>query len=459
MSLKDRLNTSNKNSIQDEQEPRYYESDIIAKQITLGVLDEILIDSDINAIYVNDSKNIYIQKRGIVYKSSKSFRDNVQLLNMIKKNAKDTGLELSENNPYITFMHKPGIKVSATIPPLSSNVCVYVKCYQDKFASLQAIEEQNIISKETSLVLEVLLGLKNNIIIAGETCSLKTTFLAALAKKASSKNSRNILIDYSEELKVNSSNFSNYDFSILNKNAQFDLLNVLTSSNFDRLLINDAPADIISYLIKKIQDGFEGLIVNIKAKDKKEAINKLTHILLKDCPYLSFDKAKEIVCNSFNILLFTKSDKEGKRLDTLSQIRNNVIEDIFFSKFKEFHSTGTIPEFYQQIKSISPLNANIFDRDYKHTLFKLESFSLEAYNKTKKESFEQAPVEKTDESEPKTTPDEVSIDEMEIDETNMEIEEQKTSDESELIKKARDKFSEIKKNAKLQESLKNDENL
>ena len=78
LSLKDRLNTANKtnNPLKKEIEseaPKYYETNEQAsKSNTLGVLDMIFADDDVNNIFVNGAKNIYIEKQS---KSSETFRD------------------------------------------------------------------------------------------------------------------------------------------------------------------------------------------------------------------------------------------------------------------------------------------------------------------------------------------------------------------------------------------------
>ena len=144
MSLKDRLNTANISSKEVEkkeknQTPKYYESSEIANIETLGVIDNLLIDDEINSIHVNGARNITMEKNGKKTKSTVVFRDNVQLENLIRKNAQNIGFEIDEEKPYISFNYKDGINVKATLPPLSSSANIFVKCYKEKFASLCGI--------------------------------------------------------------------------------------------------------------------------------------------------------------------------------------------------------------------------------------------------------------------------------------------------------------------------------
>ena len=90
MSLKDRLGSvqqikQNTQDEQQEQQPKYYNTDIEANVDSLGALDTILSDDDLNSVFVSGAKNIYLEKKGKIFKSTTTFRDNVQLENMLKK--------------------------------------------------------------------------------------------------------------------------------------------------------------------------------------------------------------------------------------------------------------------------------------------------------------------------------------------------------------------------------------
>ena len=84
MSLKDRLNTVQKQQIKEtkkEEQPKYYKTEQEAQLDTLGAIDTLLANDDLNSIFVSGAKNIYLERRGKTTKSTSTFRDNVQLEN------------------------------------------------------------------------------------------------------------------------------------------------------------------------------------------------------------------------------------------------------------------------------------------------------------------------------------------------------------------------------------------
>ena len=186
MSLKDRLNTVQKQQIKEtkkEEQPKYYKTEQEAQLDTLGAIDTLLANDDLNSIFVSGAKNIYLERRGKTTKSTSTFRDNVQLENLIKKIAQNEGVELDEQAPFFKFNYKTGVNVLATLPPLSNVASLFIKCYKDKHATIQTLQIEHSISKEIALILEAFCAIKKNILIIGSKNTLKTTLLSALAKK------------------------------------------------------------------------------------------------------------------------------------------------------------------------------------------------------------------------------------------------------------------------------------
>lgn len=436
MSLKDRLNTiktkSENLTKKENQLPKYYESSEIANIETLGILENLFVDDDLNSIYVNGAKNVYIEKNGKHSKSTLSFRDNVQLENLIRKNAQNVGIEIDEINPFIKFNHKKGINVQATLPPLSNPANIFIKCYKDKHASIKTLSENQSVSKEMALILEAVATIKNNIIIAGERNTLKTTVLSSLLKLLPNNN-RGALIDLINEIETNSKNYSNFDFSNIDKNKN-EILNSIINSSPDMLGINDPDDEIIAHIIKKIKEGLKGAIITICAKNKEEAMEKIALAILKENPNLDYKKAKLISYQAFNLMIFCKKDETGKRrISSISQIDtdendNCIINDIFFlNHILEHESTGFIPDFYETSKINSlPINPNIFEKTYKHTYYK--NVQNDAMEQFVKRSSNQDILKRFKKELP-----------------TQEI------PEEEAIKKVQEKFEEMKRNAKNEE--------
>ncbi len=455
MSLKDRLKTTQKPVAakvqKQQQELRYYESSEDAKQYdSLGIIDSLLFDDDLNNVFVSGAKNVYIEKRGKVHKSTSTFRDNVQLENILRKVAVSQGIEFDEKKPCFQFNHTLGVNALVTLPPLSNCATMFLKCYKDKHATMQTLLEEQSVSKEIALILEALCAIRKNILIIGEKSTLKTTLLSAMAKKLLNNN-RAIVIDNQKEFKIDSQNHTNYDFcGFKDEQIKKTLLDSILLSNPDKIFVNDDTDAILPYLLNKAQ-GYRGFVSTMCASSPNEAIEKLIQLLVEADSNLTFEKAKAIVLNTVDVVITTKKDDVHRRkIGAISEINllldDGFIQDIFNTDYLQHHkSCGIVPEFYEDIKENSlPIGDNIFDENYKHTYQKnpeIDSLNqiakkggnIDILKKFKKD----LPTPKREEN-VQHEPQEVHSPEISGDE---------------LMKKAQEKFDEIKSNIEIQEKI------
>lgn len=448
MSLKDRLNTVQKQQIKEtkkEEQPKYYKTEQEAQLDTLGAIDTLLANDDLNSIFVSGAKNIYLERRGKTTKSTSTFRDNVQLENLIKKIAQNEGVELDEQAPFFKFNYKTGVNVLATLPPLSNVASLFIKCYKDKHATIQTLQIEHSISKEIALILEAFCAIKKNILIIGSKNTLKTTLLSALAKKIPTNN-RAIIIDSENEFKITSQNCTNYDFSKIDNPKTMDLfLSSIVNSNPDKLLINTENEDLINKTIEKINSQYKGLILTLCANNSDEAIKKLSQILMNNSNNLALHEAKAIILSNFDIIIEAQKDELGRRkISSIKEINlskeDEFIQDIFTLDYlKQHKSQGIIPLFYEDIKNNSlPIGDNIFNIEYKHTYHK--GIDIDAQFAKKGTNIDILKKFKKD----LPTPNDENIETEEQQEIKKEI------DEEELMQKAQEKFDELKKNAQMQ---------
>ena len=348
MSLKDRLGSQNKTIVNIEkksQELKYYPTSEISQAVdSLGEIDTLFADDEINTISVMGAKNVFIERKGKRSKISLTYRDNVRLENIIRKNAKFHGVKFDETHPYIEFSHKTGINVFAALPPLSNVATMIIKCYKDKFASIKNLLEIQAMSKEMALLIEALATLKLNIIIAGSKNTLKTTLLNTIAKKIP-QNNNGVIFDYSNELKIENSNITTFNF----KNYENkDLIESIISSNPDKIFINDCKD--LSYFSKFIENGYKGICATYYAQS----------------PY---DILQEVYLNKADIVIFVERKGARRFISSISLVNGSELEDIFrINENLEHNSTGIVPDFYDNIEESGvSISSAIFEEGYKHT--------------------------------------------------------------------------------------------
>ncbi len=442
LSLKDRLN-NNINISKAKEEKKVPENELKnSPELQSGginILDALLADENVNSVYINGAKNVYIERKGKLLKSTVTFRDNIQLTNLIIRLAEEAGIEEDNISSYMKFLIKGGTSVKALFPPVSNIPSIFIKCYKDKLATIRNLQDTRAVSKELALIFEALSLIKYNVIIAGDINSLKTTILSSIAKIIPA-NTRSVVIDNFGELKPNSAQSVNYNMSSLENEEIEEIVNSIIMSAPDKIMINDKDEKIFPYFTKALDRGFKGIFTTINASYKEEAVEKITKMLLSQNNNLSYEEAKTKVYNSFDLIIFCKKDIDGNRkIASVSEIENNennscIIKDIFVlnktdAGIEEHSSTGIIPKLYEHAKENAlPINPNIFVNDYKHT------YPVVSGVETNSETIKNIDILKKFKKEF-------------IQQTNS----MNSSSGDEFIKKAQEKFEELKRNARNQE--------
>ena len=429
MSLKDRLDNPTKLTKPKTSSLKCQIEKEAKNPFSLGILDDLIKDDDISAIYVNGARNIFVEKKGKLHKISVVFEDETELQNLLKNYLLDSNSK--------KFNYKSGINALSVVPPSSAANFISIKCYRDKFSTLENLEENQVISKEIAIFLEALLKIKKNIIITGDKKALKTSLLSSIAKKIPLIN-RSYLFDFSKEIEINAPNFMVFDFSDKENFEQKTILQSILQSNPDNILMNDFDFEI-DCVLENILNGDKGFIFNINAKSKEQAMDKITQKTLKLLPCLTYEKAKEITYRAFDFVIFVETVKSNgkKRVSSVAEISNNEntpFNDIFVLNNSNFHcSAGYIPEIFSDDDTVS-INLNIFNTDYKHTyaIPHFDGLSSKEFNSNILKKFKK---DKTDTN--KQTNDTQTQDENQM--------QNKMSDD-EFMKKAQEKFYEIKKN-------------
>ena len=85
----------------------------------LGPLERLLKDPTINDILVNDSKTVYVERRGRLEPTDVVFADDQHLIRIIQKIVAKLGRRIDESSPMVDARLPDGSRVNAVIPPLA----------------------------------------------------------------------------------------------------------------------------------------------------------------------------------------------------------------------------------------------------------------------------------------------------------------------------------------------------
>src|SRR5213596_2409077 len=92
--------------------------EILDEVFGLGPLEPLLKDTAITDILVNNYTKVYVERRGVLQRSSVQFKDDKHLLHIIEQMVAAAGRRIDEANPIVAARLADGSRVTAAIPPV-----------------------------------------------------------------------------------------------------------------------------------------------------------------------------------------------------------------------------------------------------------------------------------------------------------------------------------------------------
>ena len=156
--------------------------EVLDETLGFGPLEFLLKDSTISDILINGPKNIYVERRGKLEKSSVEFRDNKHLLQIIDRIVSRVGRRVDEVCPMVDARLPDGSRVNAIIPPLAlDGAAVSIRRFGANPLKLEDLLNYKAFTPEMVMLLEGAIKARLNVIVSGGTGSGKTTLLNTLS--------------------------------------------------------------------------------------------------------------------------------------------------------------------------------------------------------------------------------------------------------------------------------------
>src|SRR5258707_9830586 len=150
--------------------------EVLDEVFGLGPLEPLLQDPTISDILVNGSKEVYVERGGILEETKIMFKDNAHLMHIIDKIVSAIGRRVDESSPMVDARLADGSRVNVVIPPLAvDGPHMSIR----RFGHIP-ITEDDLLANQT--LTPAMLGLlrgavasRLNIVVSGGTGSGKTT--------------------------------------------------------------------------------------------------------------------------------------------------------------------------------------------------------------------------------------------------------------------------------------------
>ena len=285
----------------------------------LGILDEILADDSITEIMINGPENIFVERKGQLYRYRRQFESEQYLLDIIQRIVGKAGKEVNQANPIVDTRLPDGSRVNVVLPPVSlDGPVVTIRKFSKTPMTVEKLLEYGSITPEAAEFLQKLVRAKYNIFISGGTGSGKTTFLNALSNFIPG-DERIIIIEDSAELQIR--NISNL-VSLETRNANTsgkgeitirDLIRSALRMRPERIIVGEVRGAEALDMLQAMNTGHDGSLSTGHANSTSDMLSRLETMVLQGNAGLPLPAIRQQIASALDIVIHLSRLRDKSR--------------------------------------------------------------------------------------------------------------------------------------------------
>ena len=347
------------------------ETELFHEAIGLGPLEDLISRDDITEIMVNGPDNVYVEHKGVLYKTDTAFADDHQVLAAIERIVSPLGRRIDESSPMVDARLKDGSRVNAIIPPLSlGGPSITIRKFSKTPLTVENLISYGSITAEIAHFLDVCVKIRKNILISGGTGSGKTTLLNILSGYLPNKE-RIITIEDAAELQLRQEHLVRLESRPANIEGKGevtirDLVKNSLRMRPDRIVIGECRGGEALDMLQAMNTGHDGSLTTIHANSPRDALARLETLVLMAGFDLPLRAIREQIASAISIIVQINREKDGSRkvvcVSEITKMEGDIItmQDLFTYQqdgwsedgrlLGHFEPTGAVPTFLEDIR-------------------------------------------------------------------------------------------------------------
>lgn len=348
--------------------------------IGLGPLSPLLRDTAISEIMINGPENIFVESKGLLYRTPARFNSESHLQSIIQRIVEPLGRHIDAASPMVDARLEDGSRVNAVIPPLAlDGSLVTIR----KFPANKLTDEDLIrfgsLTRPMAVFLREAVRARRNILVSGGTGSGKTTLLNILSQFIPEKE-RIITVEDSAELKLSHENLCRLEARPANVEGQGritirDLVINTLRMRPDRIIVGECRGAEALDMLQAMNTGHDGSMTTCHANNPRDALSRLENMVMMAGFELPSSAIREQIASAIHLIVQQTRMPDGSRkIVKISEVTGRegsmiLLQDIFTFEqegFDEkFHvighhtATGNIPRFVEELRQAGDLELDM----------------------------------------------------------------------------------------------------
>lgn len=327
-------------------------------------IKDLLEDAGVSEVMINGPKEIFVEKKGLVYKVENQFHNEEALVSAMRAIAQSVGRRIDKDNPRLDARLPDGSRIHVVLPPMAKNgTTVAIRKFSKEKLTLNDLIAFGSLSKEAARFLDICIYLGKNIIVSGGTGSGKTTMLNVLGSRIP-KTQRLIIIEDAAELQVKAEHVVNFETRKADQErgvTEVSIRDLVVSAmrlRPDRIIVGEVRGEEALDLIQVMNTGHDGSMGTVHANNPVDACTRLETLCLMGDTKIPPDAVRKMVGSAMQIIVqCSRFHDGGRRTSHISEITgidksgNYISRDIF-----KWIQTGKDPETGKYLGEMVPCN-------------------------------------------------------------------------------------------------------
>jgi pilus assembly protein CpaF len=344
---------------------------ISAEILGLGPLQPLLEDESITEIMVNGAKNIYVERKGKIFRVPVTFESNDHVMRIIDRIVAPLGRRIDESSPYVDARLADGSRVNAVIPPISLvGPTLTIRKFSKVPITLEQLVQFGTLTPESLQFLKACVEAKLNIVISGGTGSGKTTLLNILSSFIPSDD-RILTIENAAELQLRQEHVVTLESRPPNIEGRGEItirqlvVNALRMRP-DRIIVGEIRDDAALDMLQAMNTGHDGSMTTLHSNSPRDTLSRLETMTMMAGMELPVRAIREQVSSAIDLVVHQERMRDGSRrvvnITEVSGMEGDVITttDIFVFEQTGFENgkvigrlrpSGLRPKFMDEIEA------------------------------------------------------------------------------------------------------------
>ncbi len=346
--------------------------ELMDEVLGLGPLEPLLADASISDILVNSFEKVYVERGGLLERTTVRFRDERHLLRIIDKIVSRVGRRIDESQPWVDARLEDGSRVNAIIRPCAiDGPSLSIRKFSKKPLKMEKLVEFGALSPQAGKFLNAVVHARLNALISGGTGSGKTTMLNAMSGFIDPRH-RMVTIEDAAELQLQQDHVVRLETRPANAEGtgritQHDLVVNALRMRPDRIVVGEVRGSEAFDMLQAMNTGHDGSMTTIHANTARDAIGRLEQMVSMIGSDFPMSAIRAQVSAGIQIVVQLNRLADGSRkVMSISEIvglegETVMMQDIFTFKktgvdengnvIGVMAATGIRPKCYEQIRA------------------------------------------------------------------------------------------------------------